>query len=177
MSWVTELAGSEYTGSLKTLHACQLYWVDGTQPMPTFLGRIILNEIFPLRAKKDIHDFLWGSLIKWSQNSKRKKRSLLHPRLGFSLDARFFRLKGSLLAANTPRTGCWHQVPWEKQQMASGEPRESAKISPENHWMDVPITLGTRALGPNQVQPSFRVLKPRVCVSHLPQKKMLVPSM
>lgn len=83
MSWVTELAGSEYTCSLKTLYACQFYWVYGTRPMPISLGRIIFCEFFFFGGKIDIQNFLYSRLINCFQHSKGEK-SLLHPWLGFS---------------------------------------------------------------------------------------------
>lgn len=139
-----------------------------------FFKEDYLSGIFPLGGKyknKNKKNFLHSRLIKCSQNSKGKK-SLLHPWLGFSF-----------MEDNLDRRGvCWLPSLWgqaagsEFSEKSSRWPLESTRSQPRFPWRITEWLLQAHSpLGPNQVQYSFRVLKPSICESYMPQKTMVPP--
>lgn len=150
MSWVTELAGSEYTCSLKTLYACQFYWVYGTQPMPASLGRIILNGIFVFGwdggRGVDIQNFLYSRLINCFQYSKGGK-NLLHPWLRFSFIHDNLDWREVCWLPRLPGQASGSKFSVKSSSCPLGR-WKSAKISPENHCLGVLIALDTQPPSP-----------------------------
>lgn len=114
---------------------------------------------------------LHSRLIKCSQNSKGEK-SLLHLWLGFSYIEDHLDWKGARWLPSL-----WGQAAGSKfSEKSSRWPPESTRSQPRSPWRVTEwLPQAHNPLGPNQVQPSFRVLKPSICESYTPQKTMVPP--